>query len=70
MAFDWELDCVENEDSSLAILDAFEENFLREVKVAWPKTKGRWEILNLVSFINYGDVSASFRHRKGKGHVL
>jgi hypothetical protein len=70
MALDWELDCVENEDSSLAILDAFEENFLREVKVAWPNTKGRWEILNLVSFINYGDVSASFRHRKGKGHML
>jgi U3 small nucleolar ribonucleoprotein component len=70
MALDWELDRVEDEDSSLAIMDAFEDDFLRKVKVARPKTKGRREILNLVSTINYGDASASSRHRKGKAHVL
>jgi len=70
MSLDWKLDRVEDEDSSLAILDAFEEDFLREVKVVRPKTKGRREILNLVSSINYGDASTSSRHRKGKAHVL
>jgi len=29
---------VEDKDPSLAILDAFEDDFLREVKVACPKT--------------------------------
>jgi hypothetical protein len=69
MALDWEVDSVEDEDPSLAILDAFEEDFLREVKVARLKSKGKREILNLVSSINYGDASASTRHRKGKAHV-
>jgi hypothetical protein len=69
MALDWEVDSAEDEDSSLAILDAFEKDFLQEVKVAHPKSKGRREILNLVSSINYGDASASTRHRKGKAHV-
>jgi hypothetical protein len=40
-------------------MDAFEEDFLRKVKVARLKTKGRREILNLASTINYGDASAS-----------
>jgi hypothetical protein len=61
MALDWEVDSVED-DSSLAILDAFEEDFLREVKVVRPN-------LNLVSSINYSDASASTRHREGKAHV-
>jgi hypothetical protein len=69
MALDWEVDTAENEDPSLAILDAFEEDFLREVKVARSKSRGRREILNLVSSISYGDASASTRHRKGKAHV-
>jgi hypothetical protein len=69
MALDWEVDSVEDEDLSLAILNTFEEDFLREVEVARPKSKGRREILNLVSSINYGDISASTRHRKGKAHV-
>jgi U3 small nucleolar ribonucleoprotein component len=63
------VDSDENEDLSLAILDAYEEDFLREVKVARPKSKGRREILNLVSSINYDDASASIRHRKWKAHV-
>jgi hypothetical protein len=58
LALDWELDRVEDEDASLAILDAFEKDFLRKVKVARSKTKGRREILNFVSTINYGDKSA------------
>jgi len=29
MALNWELDSIEDEDTSLAILDAFEEDFLR-----------------------------------------
>jgi hypothetical protein len=33
----------------MAILAAFEEDFVQEVKVACPKSKGRREILNLVS---------------------
>jgi len=67
MALDWEVDSVEDEDLSSAILDAFEEDFLREVKAMRPKSKGRREILNLVSSINYGD--ASTQHRKCKAHV-
>jgi hypothetical protein len=50
------------------VMDAFENDFLRKIKVAWPKTKGK--ILNLVSTINYGDANSSSRHRKGKAHVL
>jgi U3 small nucleolar ribonucleoprotein component len=64
------MDRVEDEDPSLAIMDAFEEDFLRKVKVARLKTKGRREILNLVSSINYGDASASSWHRKGNAHML
>lgn len=55
---------------NLAIMDAFEEDFLREVKVARPKTKGRREILNLVSSSNYGDASVSSRHMKSKAHMM
>jgi hypothetical protein len=69
MALDWEVDTAENEDPSFAILDAFEEDFLLDVKVALSKHRGRREILNLVSSINYGDASASTQHRKGKVHV-
>jgi hypothetical protein len=47
----------------------FEEDFFREVKVVRSKSKGRREILNWVSSINYGHVSASTRYRKGKSHV-
>jgi hypothetical protein len=63
------VDSNKNEYPSLAILDTFQEDFFRKVKVACPKSKGRREILNLVSSINYGDASASTRHRKGKAHV-
>jgi galactose-1-phosphate uridylyltransferase len=51
------VDSAEDEDMSLAILDAR------------LKSKGRREILNLVSSINYSDARASTRHRKWKAHV-
>lgn len=63
------MDSSEDDDLSLVIQDAFEEDFLREVKVTRPKFKGWRGILNLVSSINYGDASAFTLHRKGKAHV-
>jgi hypothetical protein len=55
MPLDWVLDGDEDEDQSLAILDAIEEDFNWEVKAVRPKTNGRRELLNLESSINYGD---------------
>jgi methionine-rich copper-binding protein CopC len=60
----------EVEDPSLKFSDAIEEDFLRIVKFACPKNKGRREVLNLNSFINYGDASVSSRRGEGKAHVL
>jgi hypothetical protein len=60
----------EVEDPSLKFSDAIEEDFLRIVKFACPKNKGRREVLILNSFINYGDASVSSRRGKGKAHVL
>jgi hypothetical protein len=48
---DWMLRCDEDEDPTLALLDAIEENFHREVKVAQPKSKGKRELFNLKSFV-------------------
>jgi hypothetical protein len=53
------LDCDEDEDLTLALLDAVKEDFSREVKVVQPKTKGKRELLNLESSIYYGDAKAS-----------
>jgi hypothetical protein len=36
------LDYDEDEDPTLALLDAVKEDFHQEVKVAWPKIKGKW----------------------------
>lgn len=58
-AVDWELESDECLDPSLAIFDAIEENFHRGVKAARPKSKGRREVLNLASSINYEDSCAS-----------
>jgi hypothetical protein len=66
----WEFDSDEDMDLSLAILEAFEEVFHRGVKAAHPKTKGRREVLNLISSINYGDSSTSSGLRKGKAHMV
>lgn len=67
---DLELDSDEDMDLSLAILEAIEEDFHRGVKVARPKTKGRREVLNLVSFINFGDSNTSSWLRKSKAHMV
>jgi hypothetical protein len=62
----------EDEVSLLAILDAniSEEEFHRESMVACQKTKGRREMLNLKSSINYGDDYATSRRWQGKAHMM
>jgi hypothetical protein len=60
------LDGDEDEDPSFAISNAFEEDFHRVAKVACLKTKGRREMLNLKSSINYGNASASSREGKAR----
>jgi hypothetical protein len=67
---DWAWDGEEDEDLSLAILDAMEEDFHRETKVVRPKSKGRRELLNLKSSINYGNANESSRRWKGKTHLM
>jgi hypothetical protein len=52
------------------ILDAIQEDFHLVAKVARLKTKGRREMLNMKSFINYGNASTSSWRRNGKAHVL
>lgn len=59
-------DCGEEEDPALVILDAIEEDFRKEVKVAQVKYKGTREQLSLKSSINYGDVFTSNQRSKGK----
>jgi len=60
----------EVEDPSLEFPDAIEEDLLRIVKLAHRNNKGRREVLNLNSSINYGDASVSSRQGKGKAHML
>jgi hypothetical protein len=57
MPLDWAMDGVHGEDPSLAIMDAIEEEFHRERIIARQKTKGRRELLNLKSSINYDNAS-------------
>jgi hypothetical protein len=65
MPLDWAMDGDEGDNLSLAILDAIEDEFYWETMVARQKTKGRRKLLNLKSFINYGDASAPSRCWKG-----
>jgi hypothetical protein len=58
------------EEEALAIRDAMEEEFLREKMIARQKSKGKRELLNLQSSVNYGGTSDSSRCRKGKGLKL
>jgi hypothetical protein len=51
----------------LAIRDAMEEEFHF---FAHQKSKGKRELLNLHSSINYGDANYPSRRRKGKAHML
>jgi hypothetical protein len=65
LPLDWTLDGVHGKES-LAILDAMEDDFHRDKMIARQKTKGKSELLNLKSSINYGDASALSRRGKGK----
>jgi len=65
LPLDWLLDRVQGEES-LAILDAMEDEFHRDKMIARQKTKGKRELLNLKSSINYGVASAPSRRGKGK----
>jgi hypothetical protein len=70
MPLDWVSDGVEDEDPSFSILDAIEEDFHRVKKSVRLKIKGRREVLNLKSSINYDDTNVPSRRRKGKPQVL
>ena len=52
----------------MALLNAIEEDLHREVKVAQSKSKGKRELFNLKSSVNYDDPYTSNRQRKGKAH--
>jgi len=56
-------------EEAMAIRDAMEEEFQRDKMIARQKSKGKRELLNLHSSINYGDDFVPFRRRKGKAHV-
>jgi hypothetical protein len=61
IALDWMSDGVEDENLSVAILDAIEEDFHQVKKGVRLKIKGRREVLNLKSSINYGGASVPSR---------
>jgi hypothetical protein len=69
LPLDWEMDGFQDEES-LAILDALEEEIHRDKMIARQKTKGKRELLNLKSSINYGDASTSSKRWKGKVLML
>jgi hypothetical protein len=50
--------------------DAIEKGLLQIIMLGRPKIKGRRELLNLNSSINYGDTSLSSQRVKGKAHML
>jgi hypothetical protein len=47
-----------------------EEEFQRDKMISRQKSKGKRELLNLHSFINYGDSKPFARSRKGKNLML
>jgi hypothetical protein len=69
LPLDWEMNGFQDEES-LAILDALEEDIHRDKMIACQKTKGKRELLNLKSSINYGDASTSSKRWKGKALML
>jgi hypothetical protein len=69
LPLDWEMDGVQDEES-LAILDALEEDIHRDKMIARQKTKGKRELLNLKSSINYGDANTSSKRWKGKALMM
>ena len=69
LPLDWALEGAFGEEA-LAIRDAMEEDFQREKMIARQKSKGKRELLNLHSSINYGDAKVPSRSRKGKAHMM
>jgi len=69
LPLDWALDG-SFEEEALVIRDAMEEDFLREKMIARQKSKGKKELLNLQSSINYSDASVSSRRSTGKARML
>ena len=67
---DWMLHGDKEEDRKLALLNEVKKNFLRDTKDVQPRTKGKRELLNLESSINYSIASRPTRRRKGKTIVL
>jgi hypothetical protein len=66
LPLDWAMDGDFGEEV-LAIRDAMEEEYQF---FARQKSKGKRELLNLHSSINYGDANYPSRRRKGKAHML
>jgi hypothetical protein len=66
LPLDWAMDGDFGEEA-MAIRDAMEEEFQL---IARHKSKGKRELLNLHSSINYGDAKNPSRGRKGKAHML
>jgi hypothetical protein len=66
---DWALEGALGEEA-LAIREAMEEDFQREKMIGRQKSKGKRELLNLYSSINYGDAKVPSRSRKGKAHMM
>jgi hypothetical protein len=65
LPLDWELKGAFG-DEALEIRDAVEEEFQRDKMISRQKSKGKRELLNLHSSINYGDSKLSARNRKGR----
>jgi hypothetical protein len=57
-------------EEALAIREAMEEDFQWEKMMARQKSKGKRELLNLHSSIDYGDAKVPSRSRKGKAHMM
>jgi hypothetical protein len=69
LPLDWASDGAFGEEA-MAIWDAMEKDFQRDKMIARQKSKGKMELLNLHSSINYGDAKDPFRRRKGKAHMV
>jgi len=69
LPLDWALEGAFGEEV-LAIRDAMEEDFQWEKMIERQKSKGKRELLNLHSSINYGDAKVPSRSRKGKAHMM
>lgn len=69
LPLDWVMGGLQDEES-LAILDALEEDIHQDKMIARQKTKGKRELLNLKSSINYGDARTYSKRWKGKALMM